>query len=57
MRNRKPWLLVKAALILLFTIYIFLTPTEDAFRKWLRFGMLTFFVISFIVDINRYKKK
>lgn len=56
MRNRKIWLIIKAVLILLFTAVIFLMPVEDSFRKWLRFGMLTIFVISFIIDLNRYKK-
>ncbi|MBL7700871.1 MAG: hypothetical protein JNM14_01365 [Ferruginibacter sp.] len=56
MRNRKTWLYIKAALILLFTVVIFMMPTEDTFRKWLRFGMLTLFVFSFIIDLTRYKK-
>ena len=53
--NRKFWLIIKALLILLFTVYIFAIPTAEPFRKWLRFGMLTIFVISFIMDLNRYK--
>ncbi len=56
MRNRKTWLYIKAALILLFTIMIFVMPVEDVSRKWLRFGMLTLFVASFIIDLTRYKK-
>jgi hypothetical protein len=56
MRNRKTWLYIKAALILLFTVVIFVMPVEDSFRKWLRFGMLTLFVASFIIDLTRYKK-
>jgi hypothetical protein len=56
MRNKKTWLIIKAALILLFTIVIFTMPVQDSFRKWLRFGMLTLFVVSFIIDLNRYKK-
>jgi hypothetical protein len=48
--------MIKAGLILLFTIIIFALPTEDSFRKWIRFFMLTFFVVSFILDLNRYKK-
>jgi hypothetical protein len=56
MRNRKTWLYIKAALIVLFTIMIFAMPVEDTFRKWLRFGMLCFFVASFIIDLIRYKK-
>jgi len=57
MRNKKTWLIIKAVLILLFTFIIFAVPTEDIFRKWLRFGMLTLFVASFIIDLTRYKKK
>jgi undecaprenyl pyrophosphate phosphatase UppP len=56
MRNRKTWLYIKAVLIVLFTIVIFGMPVEDTFRKWLRFGMLTLFVGSFIIDLNAYKK-
>jgi len=56
MRNRKTWLYIKAVLILLFTVLIFAMPVEDTFRKWLRFGMLTLFVASFIIDLTRYKK-
>ena len=56
MRNRKTWLIIKGVLILLFTAVIFLMPVEDSFRKWLRFVMLTIFVISFIFDLTRYKK-
>lgn len=54
--NKKLWLIIKAVLILLFTVYIFAIPTAEGFRKWLRFGMLVFFVVSFINDLNRYKK-
>ena len=56
MRNRKIWLIIKAALIILFTIVIFVMPVADPFRKWLRFGMLCLFVASFIIDLTRYKK-
>ncbi len=57
MSNRKNWLYIKAGLIVLFTIMIFAMPVEDTFRKWLRFGMLSLFVASFIIDLNRYKKR
>jgi len=56
MSNRKTWLYIKAGLIVLFTIVIFAMPVEDSFRKWLRFGMLCVFVVSFIIDLNRYNK-
>ena len=54
--NKKLWLIIKAVLIVLFTVYMFVIPTADSFRKWLRFAMLALFVVSFIIDLNRYKK-
>ncbi len=57
MGNRKLFLIIKAALILLFTVYVLAVPTTDIFRKWLRFGMLIFFVVTFIIDLNRVQKK
>lgn len=57
MGNRRLWLIVKAVLIILFTVMIFAMPTPDTFRKWIRFSMLTLFVVSFIIDLNRYKNK
>ncbi len=56
MRSKRTWLIIKACIIVLFTVVIFAMPTEDSFRKWLRFGMLSLFVVSFILDLNRYKK-
>ncbi|HMX79119.1 MAG TPA: hypothetical protein PKL81_05500 [Ferruginibacter sp.] len=56
MRDRRTWLIVKALLIILFTLVIFLMPVENTFRKWLRFTMLVVFVISFIIDLNNYQK-
>lgn len=56
MRNKKTWLIIKGLLILLFTLLILLAPTEDTFRKWLRFSMLVIFVISFLIDLNNYRK-
>ena len=57
MKNKKLWLIVKAVLILLLTAVILTSPTEDSFRKWIRFIMLVVFVASFIIDLNSYKKK
>ncbi len=56
MRDRRTWLIVKALLIILFTLVIFLMPVENTFRKWLRFTMQVVFVISFIIDLNNYQK-
>ncbi len=56
MRNKATWLIIKGVLILLFTGMIFLMPTENNFRKWIRFAMLVVFVISFLIDLNNYRK-
>ena len=56
MKNKKSWLLIKAGLIILFTVFIIAVPTDDDFRNWFRFIMLSLFVFSFIVDVIRYKK-
>ena len=56
MRNKKLWLVIKGILILLLTAVIFAMPTQDNFRKWFRFVMLVVFVISFLVDLNNYRK-
>ena len=56
MGNKTTWLIIKAVLILLFTGIIFLMPTESNFRKWIRFAMLVVFVISFLIDLNNYRK-
>lgn len=56
MKKSKPWLFIKLILILMLTAVIFIMPTEDNFKKWLRFSMLVIFVISFIMDLTYYKK-
>ncbi len=57
MKNKKLWLIIKGVLILLLTAVIITMPTDDSFRKWIRFFMLVIFVVSFIIDLNNYKKK
>ena len=56
MKNKKSWLLIKAGLIILFTVFIIAVPTDDDFKKWFRFIRLSLFIFSFIVDGIRYKK-
>ena len=56
MRNKKLWLFIKGFMILLLTVVIFLAPTPDIIRKWIRFLMLVIFSISFLVDLSHYKK-
>lgn len=57
MRNKKFWLILKGFMILMLTAVIFLMPTEDNFRKWFRFILLIVFTISFLIDLNNYRKK
>jgi len=56
MRNKKQWLVIKGVLILILVLVIVGYPTQDSFRKWFRFLMLIVFVISFINDVNRFRK-
>jgi membrane-bound metal-dependent hydrolase YbcI (DUF457 family) len=57
MRNRKTSLIFRAILIVALTLLILFVPTEEGYRKWLRFGMLVFFVVTFIIDFTKYKKE
>ncbi|MBS1754304.1 MAG: hypothetical protein R2765_02465 [Ferruginibacter sp.] len=57
MRNVKTWLIIKGILIIILTLTIIFYPTQDNFRKIFRFIILAYFVISFIVDLNRLKKQ
>lgn len=57
MRDKRLWLVIKGIVITLFAILIIAMPVEDTFRKWLRFAMLIAFVISFIIDLNNYRKR
>ncbi|HMI79706.1 MAG TPA: hypothetical protein VK484_12990 [Ferruginibacter sp.] len=57
MRNRRLWLIIKGILIVLLVVLIFVSPTNDMSRKLFRFGMLIVFVVSFIIDLNAYKRK
>ena len=56
MRNKKTWLIIKGVLILLLVALILGSPTSDNTRKWFRFIMLVVFVISFILDLDAYKR-
>lgn len=56
MRNKKLWLVLKGFLIVMLTIVIFTMPTQDNFRKWLRFAMLVAFVITFLIDLSNFNK-
>lgn len=57
MRNRKTSLIIRAILIAILTALILFVPTEEGYRKWLRFAMLVFFVVTFIIDFTKYKKE
>ena len=57
MRNRKTSLIIRVILIAILTALILFVPTEEGYRKWLRFAMLVFFVITFIIDFTKYKRE
>jgi membrane-bound metal-dependent hydrolase YbcI (DUF457 family) len=57
MRNKKTSLIFKAILIAILTLLIVFVPTEESYRKWLRFAMLIFFVVTFIIDFTKYKRE
>lgn len=57
MSKRRFWLIIKGILIVLLIVLIFTSPTNDITRKLFRFGMLIIFVVSFIIDLNAYKRK
>jgi hypothetical protein len=56
MKNRKLSLILKAVLIVIFVVYILALPTKDTVRMWIRFAMLVFFTITFIIELNKYRK-
>jgi hypothetical protein len=56
MLNKKISLILKALLIIIFVCYILYMPTEDSYRKWLRFGLLLFFTATFIIELIKYRK-
>jgi hypothetical protein len=56
MRNKKLSLFLKAALIVFFVVYILVMPVKDTVRMWIRFTMLVFFTITFIIELNKYRK-
>jgi hypothetical protein len=56
MKNKKLSLILKAALIVLFVVYILAMPVKDMVRMWIRFAMLIFFTITFIIELNKYRK-
>jgi cell division protein FtsW (lipid II flippase) len=57
MRNKKISLIIKAVLIALLSVSFFLQPNISNARKWIRFAMLIFFVVTFIIDYTKYKKE
>ena len=57
MRNKKISLIIKAVLIAILTASFFLQPNIGDTRKWIRFAMLIFFVVTFIIDYTKYKKE
>jgi hypothetical protein len=56
MANRKLSLILKAVLIVVFVIYVVAIPTKDIVRMGIRFAMLVFFTVTFIIELNKYRK-
>ncbi len=56
MGNKKLSLILKVVLIVIFVIYILAVPTKDIFRMGMRFAMLIFFTVTFIIELNKYRK-
>jgi hypothetical protein len=56
MANRKLSLILKAVLIVVFVIYVIAMPTKDIVRMLIRFAMLIFFTVTFIIELNKYRK-
>jgi hypothetical protein len=56
MKSKKTSLILRAVLIAALTILIIAQPDVSNGRKWLRFAMLIFFVVTFIIDFTKYKK-
>ena len=57
MRNRKLSLILKSVVIIIITASFYLQPGMTNTRKWIRFAMLLFFVVTFIIDYTKYKKE
>lgn len=57
MRNKKTSLIIRAILIAVLTLLIVFVPSGESDRKWLRFAMIIFFVVTFIIDFIKYKKE
>jgi hypothetical protein len=56
MKNKKTRLIIKGVLLLCFVILVLADPVQSTGRKWIRFGILVFFTISFVMDLIDYKK-
>lgn len=56
MLNNKLSLIIKAVLIIIFVAYSITSPTKDNFRLGIRLLLLVFFVATFIIELNKYRK-
>jgi|GEM_PF-1320979 len=56
MLNKKLSLVLKALLIIIFVAYILAMPTQDKVRMWIRFSLLIFFTVTFIIELNKFRK-
>ncbi|NOT92200.1 hypothetical protein [Ferruginibacter sp.] len=55
MINKKLSLIIKAILIIIFVAFSLTTPTKDSFRLGIRLALLVFFVVTFIIELNKYR--
>jgi hypothetical protein len=55
MINKKLSLILKAILIIIFVAYSITIPTKDNFRLGIRLLLLVFFVVTFIIELNKYR--
>jgi hypothetical protein len=56
MLNKKLSLTLKAILIIIFVVYSITMPTKDTFRLGIRLLLLVFFVVTFIIELTKYRK-
>lgn len=57
MRNRKIWLIIKAAFILILSFSYYYNPPAESYRRYIRVAIIVLFTISFLYDLYKYQEK
>ncbi len=57
MKNRKLWLAIKGAFILLLSFHYYYDPPADPGSRTLRTVLIIIFSISFLVDCYKFSKR